>query len=75
MALDLMGKGEPGLKKDQSVITLADKAISKLARARLSDFLQKPGHILIDEEDSNIIQYLDQKGLDGVFVDLGGGPH
>lgn len=68
MALDLMGKGEPGLKKDQSVITLADKAISKLARASLSDFLQKPGHILIDEEDSNIIQYPDQKGLDGVSL-------
>jgi len=64
VALDLMGQGEPGLKKDQSVITLADKAISKLARARLSDFLQKPGHILIDEEDPNIIQCLDQKGLD-----------
>ena len=36
IALDLMGKSDPGLKKDHSVITLADKAISKLARVKLS---------------------------------------
>ena len=64
IALDLIGSSDPGLKKDHSVITLADKAISKLARAKLSDFLQNPEHILIDEEDPRIIEYLDQNRLD-----------
>jgi fructose-1,6-bisphosphatase/inositol monophosphatase family enzyme len=63
IALDLMGKSEPGLKKDHSIITLADKAISKLTRERLGDFLQDPKHILIDEEDPAIAQYLDQEQL------------
>lgn len=65
IALDLIDHSDPGLKKDRSIITLADKAISKLARAKLADFLQDPGHILIDEEDPNIVEYLDQKRLDG----------
>jgi myo-inositol-1(or 4)-monophosphatase len=64
IALDLMGNSEPGLKKDHSIITRADKAISKLARAKLNDFLQTPGHLLIDEEDPGIFEYLDQKRLD-----------
>jgi len=64
IALDLIEDSDPGLKKDHSIITLADKAISKLARAKLSDFLQSPDHILIDEEDPGIIEYLDQKRLD-----------
>jgi fructose-1,6-bisphosphatase/inositol monophosphatase family enzyme len=64
IAMDLIGHSDPGLKKDHSVITLADKAISKLTRAKLSDFLKTPGHILIDEEDPGILEYLDQKRLD-----------
>lgn len=64
ISLDLLEKSDPGLKKDRSIITLADKAISKLARERLNDFLQTPGHILIDEEDPGSIEYLDQKRLD-----------
>ncbi len=64
IAVDLIAHSEPGLKKDHSVITLADKAISKLARLTLADFLKKPGHVLIDEEDPNIIEFLDQKSLD-----------
>jgi len=64
IALDLVGHSDPGFKKDHSIITLADKAISKLARDKLGDFLQKPGHILIDEEDPGSIEYLDQKRLD-----------
>jgi myo-inositol-1(or 4)-monophosphatase len=63
IALDLMDKSDPSLKKDHSIITLADKAISKLARATLSDFLKSPEHILIDEEDPTIVQYMDQKIL------------
>ena len=64
IALDLMGKSDPGLKRDHSIITLADKAVSKLAREKLGDFLKDPQHILIDEEDPGIIDYLDQKRLD-----------
>ena len=64
IALDLISKSDPGLKKDHSVITLADKAISKLARSKLSDFLEDPKYILIDEEDPTIIEYLDQKRLE-----------
>jgi myo-inositol-1(or 4)-monophosphatase len=64
MALDLMHKSDPGLKKDRSIITLADRSISKLARTKLDDFLQNPQHILIDEEDPKAIEYLDQKRLD-----------
>jgi fructose-1,6-bisphosphatase/inositol monophosphatase family enzyme len=64
IAVDLMGKSDPGLKKDHSIITLADKAISKLARAKLSDFLQSPEHILIDEEDPAMAQLMDQRELD-----------
>jgi fructose-1,6-bisphosphatase/inositol monophosphatase family enzyme len=64
IALDLIQHSDPGLKKDHSVITLADKAVSKLARAALSDFLLSPQHILIDEEDPGISEYIDQKHLD-----------
>ena len=63
MALDLINKSDPGLKKDHSVITLADKAISQLARTKLSDFLQNPEHILIDEEDPQLKRYSDPKCL------------
>ena len=64
IALDLIEHSDPSLKKDHSIITLADKAISKLARSTLADFLQSPDHILIDEEDPAIVQYMDQKKLD-----------
>jgi len=64
VTMDLIQHSDPGLKRDHSVITLADKAISKLARAKLNDFLQDPKHILIDEEDGGTIDYLEQKRLD-----------
>ncbi len=64
LALDLMGRSDPGLKKDRSIITLADRAISQLARASLQDMLKDPRHVLIDEEDPRSIDYLDQKQLD-----------
>jgi myo-inositol-1(or 4)-monophosphatase len=64
IALDLIEHSDPGLKKDHSIITLADKAISRLTREKLSDFLQNPDHILIDEEDPGILEYLDQERLD-----------
>ena len=64
IALGMIQHSEPGLKKDHSIITLADKAISRLARERLNDYLQDPAHILIDEEDPAIVEYLDQDRLD-----------
>ncbi|MDE2009051.1 MAG: hypothetical protein KGJ09_03115 [Candidatus Omnitrophica bacterium] len=64
IALDLMAHSDPGLKKDSTVITLADKAISDLARRSLSDVLSDPGHILIDEEDGRALEYLDPKRLE-----------
>jgi len=64
IALDLIQHSDPGLKKDHSIITLADKAISTLVRERLHDFLQDPQHILIDEEDGGSAEYLDQERLD-----------
>ncbi|MBF0511081.1 MAG: hypothetical protein HQL13_02000 [Candidatus Omnitrophica bacterium] len=64
MALDLIDNSDPGLKKDLSVITLADKAISKLAREQLGEFLQKSGHLLIDEEVSGDVDNWDQKSLE-----------
>ncbi len=64
IALDLIEHSDPGLKKDHSIITLADKSISKLAREKLKDFLQDPCHILIDEEDPHAIESMDQKRLD-----------
>lgn len=66
IALELIDKSAPGLKKDHSIITLADKAISNLTRERLSDFLQSPEHVLIDEEDPGIVEYLDQSRLDKI---------
>jgi fructose-1,6-bisphosphatase/inositol monophosphatase family enzyme len=62
-ALGLIQHSDPSLKKDHSIITKADKAISKLAREKLSDFLQSPEHILIDEEDGNSAQYVNQERL------------
>ncbi len=64
ISLEHIGNSAPGLKKDHSIITLADKAVSKLAREKLSDFLQNPQHILIDEEDPGIFEYLDQARLE-----------
>jgi len=64
IALELIEHSDPGLKKDHSIITLADKAISKLARDRLADFLQKPGHVLIDEETPGINDNPEQKWLE-----------
>ncbi|MDE2028767.1 MAG: hypothetical protein KGJ11_09540, partial [Candidatus Omnitrophica bacterium] len=64
LAVDLIQHSDPGLKKDNTVITLADKAISNLARQTFQDFLSHPGHVLIDEEDSRSKEYLDQKRLE-----------
>ncbi len=64
IALDHINDSEPGLKPDQTVITKADKAISRLCREQLADILADPAHILIDEEDPKVAEYLDQAVLD-----------
>jgi len=63
IALDLIDDSQPAFKKDHSIITKADKAISALAHRRLADILQTPGHILIDEEDPAIAKYFEQNLL------------
>jgi len=63
IALDLIEDSQPAFKKDHSIITKADKAISELAHRHLADILQTPGHILIDEEDPLIAKYFDQNLL------------
>lgn len=64
IALDLIDDSQPAFKKDHSVITRADSAISGLVHKRLAGLLKTPEHILIDEEDSAIARYFDQQLLD-----------
>jgi myo-inositol-1(or 4)-monophosphatase len=63
LSLEYISDSNPDLKADLSIITKSDKAISKLARESLSDLLRNPDHILIDEEDPGILDYLDQEKL------------
>ncbi len=63
VALKYMSESGPALKSDQSVITEADRAISRLCRQSLGEFLKDPAHVLIDEEDPRIGEYLDEKFL------------
>jgi len=63
VALEHMADSGPGLKADRTVVTKADRAISKLCREMLADLLKDPQHILIDEEDPQVAQYLDQEKL------------
>lgn len=66
IALKHLNTNSASLKKDASVITRADKEISVLCRKSLKKYLKQPTHLLIDEEDPNIAQYLDQKRLDNI---------
>ena len=64
VAVKYLDKSSPSLKKDSSIITLADKKISKLCRESLKEILKNPAHLLIVEEDPRIGEYLDQKRLE-----------
>ncbi len=64
VAIKYLNKSSPSLKKDFSVITLADKKISQLCHQALKRTLKDSAHLLIDEEDPNIGEYLNQKRLD-----------
>ncbi len=49
----MMQNSKPSLKPDQSLLTLADTAVSKLIRKGLGRFLKDKNHVLIDEEDKH----------------------
>lgn len=63
IALKYLPDSDPGLKANRTVITKADREISQLCRQMLSDILQDPAHILVDEEDPQVADYLDAKRL------------
>ncbi len=63
LALKYMAASGPALKSDQSIITEADKAIARLCHQSLNGFLKDPAHVLIDEEDPRIGEYLDEDFL------------
>ena len=63
IALKYFENSHSTLKADQSVVTVADKKISELARKKLVKFLSKKDHILIDEEDPKVAGYLDKRIL------------
>jgi myo-inositol-1(or 4)-monophosphatase len=63
IALKNIHKSSPGIKADKTIVTKTDHAVSRLAHKILAPVLKDPDHILIDEEDPTVIQYLDQKRL------------
>lgn len=64
VALAYINDSAPGLKPDASIITKADTAISALARQHLAHHLNQPGHVLLDEEDPDLLKYFNQELLD-----------
>jgi fructose-1,6-bisphosphatase/inositol monophosphatase family enzyme len=66
LAMEFIDNSGPSLKKDQSVLTKADKAISQMARESLADLLMTSDHVLIDEEDPGVAGYLDQEKLEKI---------
>ena len=63
IARELSRDSQPSLKRDNSVVTKADKAIAELAREQLSDLLITSQHLLIEEEDADVARYLNQAFL------------
>ena len=64
IALQHIEEGASDLKPDFSVITEADRLISRLAHDRLAPFLKTAQHVLIDEEDPRKGDFLDQSLLE-----------
>ncbi len=62
----MMQNSKPSLKPDQSVLTLADTAVSKLIRKGLGRFLKDKNHVLIDEEDKHSNDFFDQNKLEKI---------
>lgn len=63
LSLLMMKASKPTVKGDRSVLTKTDSAIAKLSRNMLNKFLEEEGHLLIEEEDPGVTQYLDQEML------------
>ena len=59
-ALRLADDMHAELKPDASVITAADRAISRMAHERLKPLIATGQHVLIDEEDPRKAAYLDE---------------
>ncbi len=64
IALRLIDDSHPGLKPDNSIITDADLAISRLAHRRLGKLIATGQHALIDEEDPRKEDYLNDAFLE-----------
>jgi myo-inositol-1(or 4)-monophosphatase len=64
MALASIDNSQHSFKQDKTIVTKTDKAVSALAHDLLKDVLKDPRHVLIDEESSDILDYLDQKKLE-----------
>lgn len=64
IAMKYYDKSDPQLKNDHSVITKADTEISKLVHEKLRDLVQTSSHLVIDEENESVFDYLDQEFLE-----------
>lgn len=64
IALKNIHKSDPGIKSDKTIVTKTDKAISRLAHKMLASVLKDSAHLLIDEEDPSVLEYLDQKRIE-----------
>lgn len=64
ISLHYLWDSEPGLKKDRSVITKADREVSQLAHQHFADLLSQPDHVMIDEESPDAPKFLDQRFLE-----------
>jgi fructose-1,6-bisphosphatase/inositol monophosphatase family enzyme len=64
IALSLSDGIRSELKADESVITEADRAVSRLAHQKLKGLIATGQHVLIDEEDPLRGDYLDDAFLD-----------
>ncbi len=68
IASELICQSDPAFKADKSVITEADRKISKLTHDLLGDLLKKEDHLLIDEEDTAHLKYFDEKILSKKYI-------
>src|SRR3989338_7875606 len=66
MAMRYFKDSKPALKKDNSIVTKADKMIAQLSHESLAGLIKTKDHILIEEEDPNVSQYLNQRDLEKV---------
>lgn len=64
LSLKMMQNSKPCLKPDNSVLTKADLAVSKLIKNGLREFAKNPDHLFIDEEDQNAARYFETGVID-----------